>query len=264
METMKRATGEERALARATIYRLAALAFSYPTRDTVAELRRTLDVAPVAAELIDPETVAATEGLGRDLATSDQPTLEAAYQRVFTLSYSEDCPIHETAFSAKHLFQQAQQQADIAGFYRAFGVDVHLERSDHLAVELEFCYLLALKEAHARDNHEPDHIQVCRRGQRTFLRDHLARWAPLIGNRVIVTGSGSWYERAGWLLMAFIATEERYLRLGSIERYRDDPILIADEPGDLTCPLLDMPIETLIEDPTAPGKEPERVVATPH
>jgi TorA maturation chaperone TorD len=259
---MKRATGEERALARATIYRLAALAFSYPTGESIAELRRTLDVAQIAGELIDPVTAAAAEGLARDLATTDQHTLEAAYQRVFTLSYSEDCPIHETAFSAKHLFQQVHQQADIAGFYRAFGVDVHLERSDHLAAELEFCYLLTLKEAHARNNAEPEHIRVCRRGQRAFLRDHLARWAPLIGNRIIVTGSGSWYERAGWLLLAFIATEERYLRLGTIKRYRDDPILIADDPGDLTCPLLDMPAETQIEDPTTPGKGTERV-ATP-
>ena len=35
---MKRATGEERALARATIYRLLALAYSYPTSDTVDQL----------------------------------------------------------------------------------------------------------------------------------------------------------------------------------------------------------------------------------
>ena len=251
MVTMKRATGEERALARATIYRLAALAFSYPTRDTVDELRQTLDVAEVAAELIDPVTAAAAAGLAKELAETDQPALETAYQQVFTLSYSEDCPIHETAFSAKHLFQQVHQQADIAGFYRAFGVDANQERSDHLAAELEFCYLLTLKEARARSNREPEHIEVCRQGQRVFLRDHLARWAPLIGNRIIVTGAGTWYERAGWLLMAFIATEERYLRLGAIERYRNDPILIADEPGDLTCPLLDMPIETLIDEPTS-------------
>jgi len=263
METMKRATGEERALARATIYRLAALAFSYPTEEAVAELHRALEASAVAADLIDPVTAAAAEGLAKDLAVTDRHTLETAYQRVFTLSYSEDCPVHETAFSAKHLFQQATQQADLAGFYRAFGVDVHLERSDHLAVELEFCYLLTLKEARARSNRELDHIEVCRQTQRTFLRDHLARWAPLIGNRIIVTGAGTWYERAGWLLLGFIAAEERYLRLGAIERYRDDPILIADEPGELTCPLLDMPIETLIEEPTASGKEPPRVVARP-
>jgi TorA maturation chaperone TorD len=260
---MTRATGEERALARATMYRLAALAFSYPTRDSVAELRRALEVAAVAAELIDPVTAAATEGLAEHLATFDQRSLEAAYQRVFTLSYSEDCPIYETAFSAKHLFQQAHQQADLAGFYRAFGVDVNQERSDHLAVELEFCYLLALKEARARSNHESDHVKLCRQGQRTFLREHLARWAPLIGNRIIMTGAGSWYERAGWLLLALIASEERYLRLGAIDRYRDDPILIADEPGDLICPLPDMPAETPLEEPTTPGKETDRAVAAP-
>ncbi len=248
--TMQRATAEERALARATIYRLVALAFSYPTAEVVAELRRSLEVASVAADLIDEPTAAAVERLAADPGTTDGRTLERAYQHVFTLSYSEDCPIHETAFSAKHLFQQAHQQADIAGFYRAFGVDVHRERSDHLAAELEFCYLLAVKEAHARALGEPGHVKICRDGHRAFVRDHLARWAPLIGNRVIVTGSGTWYERAGWLLVAFVAAEERYLRLGTVERYRDDPILIADDPGDFVCPLLDVPLESSIEDPT--------------
>jgi len=260
---VKRATGEERALARATIYRLLALAYSYPTADTVTALGETFQFSQVAADLINPTVASEVERLTAEFAGVDQPTLEASYQRVFTLSYSEDCPIHETAFSAKHLFQQVADQADLAGFYRAFGVNAEQDRSDHIAMELEFCYLLSLKEARARSLREDEHVAICRQGQRTFMREHLARWAPHIGQRIVVTGAGTWYERAGWLLLAFIAAEERFLRLGTIDRYRDDPVLIADEPGDLTCPIIEGSIEEMIEWPATGGEAKDDFVATP-
>ena len=260
---MKRATGEERALARATIYRLLALAYSYPTAETVGKLGETLEFAPVAADLITPTVAEEVQRLAEDFENVDQPILEASYQSVFTLSYSEDCPVHETAFSAKHLFQQVAHQADIAGFYRAFGVNADNDRSDHVAMELEFCYLLALKEAHARGLGESEHVAICRDGHRTFMRDHLARWAPLIGQRVVVTGAGTWYERVAWLLLAFISAEELYLRLGTIDRYRDDPVLIADEPGDLTCPIIEGSIEEMIQWPGPEGVAKDDIAKTP-
>jgi TorA maturation chaperone TorD len=259
---MKRASGEERALARATIYRLLALSYSYPTTETVAELGGTFEYAVVAADLISASVAKEVQLLAEEYDAVDQPSLEASYQHVFTLSYSEDCPIHETAFSARHLFQQVAQQADISGFYRAFGVNAEHDRSDHIAMELEFCYLLAVKEAHARGLGESEHVAICRQGHRSFLREHLARWAPHIGQRIVVTGAGTWYERAGWLLLAFIAAEEQFLRLGTIDRFRDDPVLIADEPGELTCPILEGSIEEMIEWPAQTGEAKDDLLAT--
>ena len=49
---MTRCTAEERALARASIYRLLALSFSYPTSEERAALAEALPVAAVAAELL--------------------------------------------------------------------------------------------------------------------------------------------------------------------------------------------------------------------
>ena len=232
---MKRCTAEERALARATIYRLLALSFSYPTPEVRVGLGPALDVAERAAELIDEACVQGVAEVRAAHESAADP--ERVYQDVFTLSYSEDCPLYETAFSASHLFQQAQHQADIAGFYRAFGVGAHGDRPDHLAMELEFAYLLTLKEAWARDAGERSQVQTCRHASRSFLRDHLGRWAPLIGQRIVVTAAGSFYAAASQLLLSFIAWEQRFLRLPRIELYRDETVLIADEPGDMTCPV---------------------------
>jgi TorA maturation chaperone TorD len=233
---MVRCTAEERALGRATLYRALALAFSYPTAEVWDALAGVMPAARVAAELTDDATASAVADLGRALSDTDAAQLESNYQQVFTLSYSEDCPPYETAFSASHIFQQTQQQADIAGFYRAFGVDATAERGDHIALELEFCYLLALKEARARELGETGHIEVARAAQRSFARDHLLRWASIFGQRVVLTSHGSPYEAGGRLLIAFTEWDRRFLRLGTVKRYRDEPLLMADEPGEFTCP----------------------------
>ena len=159
---------------------------------------------------------------------------------MFTLSYSEDCPPYETAFSASHIFQQTAQQGDLAGFYRAFGVDPQGERPDHIATELEFAYLLALKEAHARGEGDGEHVRVVRDAERLFQKRHLARWGTLIGQRVALRADGSAYGAAGRLLIAFLDWEERFLRLRGIERYRDEPVMIADDPGEMSCPFDDV------------------------
>jgi hypothetical protein len=71
------------------------------------------------------------------------------------------------------------------------------------------------------------------------MKDHVARWVPLIGKRIAVVGGGGFYSSAAGLLVAFISWEERFLRLGRVELFRDEPVLIADEPGDMSCPMVE-------------------------
>ncbi|MEE9298765.1 MAG: molecular chaperone TorD family protein [Acidimicrobiia bacterium] len=237
---MKRATAEERALARASMYRLLSLAFSYPTKDVHAQLEGALEVARVGATLVSDEIAAGVKALERALAGTGARDLERSHQTVFTLSYSEDCPPYETAFSASHVFQQTQHQADVSGFYRAFGVRPDGDRPDHLAVELEFAYLLALKEARAREEGDRSGLDTTRAAHRTFLREHLARWAPLIAGRVVLAGGRDWHTAAGRLLAEFIGWEERFLRIGRVDRYRDEPA--PPEPTEADgCPLDECP-----------------------
>ncbi len=240
-------TAEERALARAAAYRLLAQAFSYPS----APLTAALEMARVAAPLLDLEEpvaeVIAAFGTGGDL--------EAAYQRAFTLSYSEDCPMYETAFSARHLFQQTQHLADLAGFYTAFGVAARDNRPDHIAMELEYCYLLCVKEATARAAGERERAAVCRDAQRAFVRDHLARWAPLFAGRAEVAAAGTPYAAAARMLAALLVSEERYLRVGEVARYRDEPAVPLDEPGEMECPLAGGAVESMLDRLARVGEE---------
>ncbi|MBI2875146.1 MAG: molecular chaperone TorD family protein [Firmicutes bacterium] len=100
------------------------------------------------------------------------------HTRLFGGFPATGCQAYETAYTASHVFQQTQEMADVAGFYRAFGVAVGegTERVDHLVSELEFMGFLAMKESQALDKGEAEQAAVCRDAQQSFLASHLGRW----------------------------------------------------------------------------------------
>jgi DMSO reductase family type II enzyme chaperone len=156
------------AFRRAQVYNFLAHAFLYPLDNW------TEDVPLVQHILneIDPSTV-------WELAFEiwDLDSLQSEHRRTFGLTGSL---CYETEMGLPHEFRQSQELADIAGFYRAFGFNVGgtvRERPDHLAVELEFMYVLALKEAQACHTTSQDHVDVCVDAQKKFLGDHLSKWA---------------------------------------------------------------------------------------
>lgn len=113
-------------------------------------------------------------------------TLAAQYERVFGLVSSKECPPYETDYCRQSFsVYRSQRMADVAGCYRAFGLQTSRElpeRPDHLALELEFMAWLLVKERHALRGaakaEEVEHAAVCRDAQRLFVREHLAWWVP--------------------------------------------------------------------------------------
>jgi TorA maturation chaperone TorD len=233
MSTTTAATvaADEVALSRAILYRLLSLACDYPTPDTCNSLRGVCEAATEAAGVIDAAVTNDMQRLRTALDARDDEVLERVYTTVFTMTTSTICPAYETAYTAKHLFQASEQMADVAGFYRAFGVEAHGERPDELAMELEFAYLLALKEAYALEHHGRAQVAICRRAERAFFRDHLGRWGYAIGDRMMVADPEGVIGAAGALLKAFLAWDRRHLRAGVLAVLPDQPYR-PEEPGE--------------------------------
>ena len=206
---------DELALSRAVLYRFLSLACAYPMHDVCAALRELAPGAQEAASSFGERIETAVRRLAERMAKTDDGSIERAHTKVFTMTTSEACPTHETAYTAKHLFQVSEQMADIAGFYRAFGVDAHGERPDSLAMELEFAYLLALKEAYATEHHGPAKVALCRKAERAFLHDHLGRWGGAVAARMSASDPDGIIGATGELLDAFLALEQRRLRAGT-------------------------------------------------
>lgn len=202
-------------LARARIYRLLAHLFQPPDAEKLSvlkgedlpELSRSLAAVRAPRELrSDAKRLAAR------LARADLEQLSRDYERQFEPSGGSCKPPNETAHAPEtpqEGLTRTYELADIAGFYRAFGVEVTpgTERVDHVAAELEFMHLLALKEALAEESGESERASVCRDAAAAFLRDHLGRWSAKLHAQLREEPSGEVYPAAGALLDRFVAHE---------------------------------------------------------
>lgn len=207
---------------RALVYRMLAKLFQPPEPFRLDTLRdQDLPAVRMAlARLKAPgETTALCNHLGLALERSNLTKLGVAYEAAFEPSSGAERPPNETAYAPKtpqEGLTRTFELADIAGFYRAFGVEVTpgTERVDHIVAELEFMHLLAVKEAAAEQRGEDDRVSLCRDAAAAFLGDHLARWCPTFRDH-LAKGSDRVYEIAGKLLAGFVEHDVGYLGAGA-------------------------------------------------
>jgi TorA maturation chaperone TorD len=208
---------------------------------------QSLELAPgeVAPDALDP---AALREAWR------APDRIAHYDSVFGLVVSKECPPYETWYCPQTFsIYRSQHLADISGFYRAFGVEPSTdrpERADFVGIELEFMAWLIQKELHARSTRGPDSEEVatCRDAQRSFLKDHLAWWAPAFAlalrkvadgisdERELETPTRSALGAFGKLLAAFIAIERALLGVAAPTQLVQPAGTDEDSPGCAECP----------------------------
>jgi TorA maturation chaperone TorD len=167
--------------------------------------------------------------------------LRAEHDRVFGLVLSRECPPYETEYySSAEPFFRAQQLADIAGFYRAFGLETAQaarERPDHLALELEFMAFLLRKEqlalASAGANAAAtEQAGVCTDAQQSFFSDHLAWWVPSFAMGLRRKAERGFYLAVGQVLAAFMPIERA--RLGVAAPYLPLQAALIERPEDQT------------------------------
>lgn len=196
------------AAARSFLWRYLGAAFSFPDEATVAWLnsektQRTLESAVAAVYNRRPELSALIE------RRYNLDELQSAYLSVFGHTVCGDCPPHEIEYGelkADTLFQP-HRLADIAAFYRAFGLEVASDandRVDNIAMECEFFSVLCAKEAAADQS---DHIEICRTAQKQFLREHLVRWIPAFTRRLERLAADEFFPAHARLLRETVAVE---------------------------------------------------------
>jgi TorA maturation chaperone TorD len=223
-------------LARQCVYRFFAAALSDPWSGNWPLLfeEQSRALATASADLLRGEAPECALGFGElkpanfDLSPvlaqipSSASELRAEYDRIFGLVFSRECPPYETEYyPAEDTFFRSQQLADIAGFYRAFGLEpsrVRPERPDHVALELEFmAFLLAKRRLAAAPVAEvadasatcqrAEKIEVCDEAIKKFFRDHLAWWLPSFAAGLRKKAGSGFYAELGHALAAFVPLE---------------------------------------------------------
>jgi len=107
---------------------------------------------------------------------SNRSDLQDEYSRLFL--GSTICPINETAYLPR---DKGSVLADIAGFYKAFGVNRSAkiyEKDDHLVCELEFIAILFYLLAQARIGQHREQEEITRRALISFSSQHFDDWFP--------------------------------------------------------------------------------------
>lgn len=226
------------AFARAALYRLLAEGLAYPTTEGVDLLRGPyLEAAVPAARLLDSDTAAAMRRLRSARDELDLERAEADHVALFGHARSSRVVPYEGPYLTTNLFQESDALADVAGFYRAFGVEPSArrsERQDHVAVQLEFLYLLAYKEGHALRQHGAERAELCRDAQRAFLRAHLGRWAEPFFEGMQAAAGGRWGQALAGVGLAFMRRESA--RFG-VESVGDAPRVALPEAEEFACPI---------------------------
>ena len=210
-------TSGEVALARAVVYRLGAQAFRHPgpgwleewdriARGVAAALEALALDAPLASEL--HEAFDRCWGASRDVER-----VRAGHARAVGASPRAGVTPYETEWTgAAGDLLQYHQLADLSGFYRAFDLELARtcdERVDHLSVELAFLQFLCVKEGLAEEQGREDLAALAREGQRSFLEQHLLRWAPACCARF--EESPGFHAHAAELVRRFLERErERF------------------------------------------------------
>ena len=144
------------------------------------------------------------------LESADSRQVQEEFTSIFGHTLSKEIALYEMEYlKNQEVFAITQGLADINGFYAAFGLHVDAaERADHIAIEAEFLACLVLKEAVAIENQlGEEQVDVCRKAQQDFLREHFLWWAARFASGLIEHTSASFYRRAGNYLLEFLKTE---------------------------------------------------------
>lgn len=213
-----------RALARSYLYHLSSLLFLYP-EETVLSSLGWEEAGEAVALLGSPDGLTETlESLKGSLQSVD--AMRSEFSKIFGYTLQCDCPPYETLYGSggyagantqlagAQVFEQSQTLGDIAGFYRAFGLEVSdqiKERLDYISIELEFMSFLAYKEAYALisdggEDEKAERVEICQDAQRKFLNDHLGRWALFFTDRLAEKAKDGfylWLARLTGKLLAF-------------------------------------------------------------
>jgi DMSO reductase family type II enzyme chaperone len=229
------------AIARSFIHRFLAKAYEDPMPESWRWLTnaQTINSLRSANAFVGSVLLPAAETLITALENGSAESFLNTYLVTFGHAARGGCPLNEIEYGdikADPLFQP-HRLADLAAFYRAFGLEVAEdagERQDHICLELEFMCVLAAKEAYALEHQlDADQFAQCCDAQKKFLREHLGRWTPAFTRRLATATNEPTLCALAEFTRAFIESE--CARFGVDPGSEELSLRPVDEAADRMC-----------------------------
>lgn len=186
------------------------LAACYYEPDAALAEEKVFESMAAAALRLDPELAAGARRLGDAFSAQNLQTLLVDYARLFLGPPSplaapygsvwlggEDTVMQESTVALEGLYSEA-----------GFEIDENLgELPDHVAVELEFLYLLTFKRNEARRAGEEVAIAGWDQLHDLFLRGHLGAWIAPFTQAVAAKAETAFYRELADLTEQFVRME---------------------------------------------------------
>lgn len=124
----------------------------------------------------------------------DLDSHEVDYSRLFVGPFKLLAPPYGSVYLEDGKFM-GNSTLDAKGLYEREGLDIVVKDApDHISVELEFMYYLAIKEADARQNSDIEEAGRLHGQQVSFLQTHLGSWVEAFADRVEENAQTEFYK----------------------------------------------------------------------
>lgn len=170
-------TDEDKAAAREDLCRFLAACHYEPTTAFAEE--RLFDSMLTAAERLDPELAALTRRLGQAFSATDLQALLVDYTRLFLGPVQALARPYASVWLTGENVLMQDSTMDLVKLYEQGGFEIaedFQDLPDHVAVELEFLYLLTHQMNQARAAGDERALQAVQVLRTAFLVGHLGRW----------------------------------------------------------------------------------------
>ena len=198
----------DRGIARENLGRLLAACYYQPGPEFAEE--KVFYSMVEAAVRIHPELVATAQRLGADHAAAGQDILLLDYTRLFLGPNQIIAKPYGSVWLEGGNTVMGESTMAALKLYEEGGFDISeefREVPDHIAVELEFLYLLIYRENEAHRNSELEARQAKTALRKRFLDAHLGRWIGPFTSAVTAGAQTSYYRQLAALTSRFVDME---------------------------------------------------------
>lgn len=203
---------EPHATAREDLCRFLAACFYEP--DAMLEEERVFDSMHRAAGLLGPDLAAGVRRLGEAFAAVGLQELLVDYTRLFMGPPAPLAKPYGSVWLSGEARVMDESTLALEALYREAGFEVAEELhepSDHIAVELEFLYLLTFECNESRSAGSEEAAAAWEQLRQSFLREHVGAWAFPFTDAVRANAGTPFYRQLAEVTARFLRMERERL-----------------------------------------------------
>lgn len=169
----------------------------------------------VAAQRLDPDLAAHARKLGEAFAAHDLQTLMVDYTRLFLGPVEALTKPYEASWLNASKQSEENPHLAVLDLYAEGGLEIDeefRELPDHVAVELEFLYLLVFAGNQARETGNVAELVAKQALQERFLSEHLGAWIAPFTAAVAAKAETSFYRELAVFTERFVRMQAGALK----------------------------------------------------